>query len=40
MIVLPLLGVCICAAAMSFNPLRRGVHEGIVADLVARAKAT
>jgi GPH family glycoside/pentoside/hexuronide:cation symporter len=33
MVALPLLGVGICAIAMSFNPLKRGVHEGIVADL-------
>lgn len=39
MIVLPLLGVCVCAVAMSFNPLRRGVHEGIVANLAARSNA-
>jgi len=37
MIVLPLLGVGVCALAMSFNPLLRGVHEGIVADLTNRA---
>jgi len=33
MVVLPLLGVAVCALAMLFNPLRRGVHEAIVTDL-------
>ena len=33
MVGLPLLGVTICAAAMLFNPLRRGVHERIVGEL-------
>jgi GPH family glycoside/pentoside/hexuronide:cation symporter len=33
MVALPLLGVGICAVAMWFNPLKRGVHEQIVADL-------
>jgi GPH family glycoside/pentoside/hexuronide:cation symporter len=36
MVALPLVGVTICAVAMLFNPLKRGVHEGIVAEL-ARA---
>jgi GPH family glycoside/pentoside/hexuronide:cation symporter len=35
MVALPLLGVGICAVAMSFNPLKRGVHEEIVAELAA-----
>jgi GPH family glycoside/pentoside/hexuronide:cation symporter len=39
MVALPLAGVAVCALAMSFNPLRRGVHEGVVADLAARAAA-
>ncbi len=33
MVILPLLGVAICAVAMWFNPLKRGVHERIVAEL-------
>lgn len=33
MVALPLTGVAICAVAMWFNPLKRGVHEGIVAEL-------
>lgn len=33
MVVLPLLGVAVCAAAMLFNPLRRGVHERLVEEL-------
>jgi GPH family glycoside/pentoside/hexuronide:cation symporter len=33
MVALPLLGVAVCALAMAFNPLRRGVHETIVANL-------
>ena len=36
MVALPLLGVCVCALAMAFNPLRRGTHERIVDDLLAR----
>ncbi|MDB5416807.1 MAG: hypothetical protein JWP50_226 [Phenylobacterium sp.] len=35
MVGLPLLGVAICAVAMLFNPLKRGVHEQIVAQLAA-----
>jgi GPH family glycoside/pentoside/hexuronide:cation symporter len=35
MVALPLLGVGVCAVAMSFNPLKRGVHEAIVAQLAA-----
>jgi GPH family glycoside/pentoside/hexuronide:cation symporter len=33
MVGMPLLGVSVCAAAMLFNPLRRGVHERIVKEL-------
>ena len=36
MVTLPFLGVAVCAAAMVFNPLKRGVHETIVAELVRR----
>lgn len=35
MVGLPLLGVSICALAMAFNPLKRGTHERIVAELSA-----
>jgi len=33
MVALPLLGVSVCAVAMFFNPLRRGVHERLVDEL-------
>jgi GPH family glycoside/pentoside/hexuronide:cation symporter len=33
MVAVPLLGVSVCAVAMLFNPLKRGVHEKIVMDL-------
>jgi GPH family glycoside/pentoside/hexuronide:cation symporter len=33
MVALPLFGVAICALAMAFNPLKRGMHERIVQDL-------
>jgi GPH family glycoside/pentoside/hexuronide:cation symporter len=33
MVALPLFGVAVCALAMVFNPLKRGMHERIVEDL-------
>lgn len=36
MVFLPLAGIALSALAMYFNPLRRGTHETIVADLAAR----
>lgn len=39
MVGLPLAGVALCALVMAFNPLKRGVHERVVADILARAKA-
>ncbi len=39
MIVLPLAGIGISALIMFFNPLRRGTHDAIVADLTARGSA-
>jgi Na+/melibiose symporter-like transporter len=35
-VVLPLAGMALAAAAMYFYPLRPGVHEKIVAELAAR----
>jgi GPH family glycoside/pentoside/hexuronide:cation symporter len=36
MVGLPLAGVALCALVMVFNPLRRGVHERIVAEILGR----
>ena len=37
MVGLPLTGVALCALVMAFNPLKRGVHERIVAEILRSA---
>jgi GPH family glycoside/pentoside/hexuronide:cation symporter len=40
MVGLPLFGVCACALVMLLNPLTRGAHDRIVAELSARERRT